>query len=725
MDFLKNHAVVIGAIAALIAIIPFLFKLPSKCRQLLRKWNAGQHSDAQRMVTAADTVQPKIIGRDGIAEDIRTAFETCPTVVIHGGMGAGKTTIARHYRNKFQLKYPLSLTFRAQTDQDLIADLAQFAVDHGDGKSDEKPQDLAAKALVRIKQQAGTAPVLIVLDNVEQPDRAAPTLAIARWMPQGAQLHTLITARNETLAQSVTNLPAPSLTEADCIAILENLTQDTDPAFAEIARELDRLPIAVVQAGRWMAESNAHTAAAFLAEYHDILLEDPGDDPAMFTVDRKIAAVVRMAWRSLPPEVQELGSILAVLSPDHDAKPIFELMRDLPPDEDNHERVKPISPAIWALIRSDDGLDDAYRALRRAGLIERVEDGMGMRMHRAIQIVIRAQSEHTACRHMAVSVLASVFPHDAGDSQNWPVCRLITPHMLPFLHGDPVETEAMEYLANQASIYFQRVAEYDVALILAQLSFDLKITRLPAGHRNVGVAHSRLGSVYGQLNRSQDAVAAYRHALHLGQVHDHPARDIATSASNLGLALQKRWRATGQPDLLVEALTHLRTSLASLREIFGGDSAEVTSILNNLGAVRRAQGRVRSAIVLYQAAVRIGEVAHVPSNIHANRLNNLGAVLLQSGWFTEAQPHLQHAYDILSVELPPKHPDLIITGRWLVSNHLALARAGVDAEQHRTTARDLCDTYDFDWGAQEKIAGKLPLTPLWPNCGTATSERSD
>jgi uncharacterized protein YegL/tetratricopeptide (TPR) repeat protein len=153
------------------------------------------------------------------------------------------------------------------------------------------------------------------------------------------------------------------------------------------------------------------------------------------------------------------------------------------------------------------------------------------------------------------------------------------------------------------------------------------------------------------------AIAALREALNLIP-NDH--RDRAALLSNLGGALRARFERTGDLSDLEQAIVSTRQALAAT----GAEDSQYPAILNNLGAMLSETGRYQEALEAAREAVDIRRVLaaqnpgiYLPDM--AMSLNNLGTMLSETGRYQEALEAAREAVDIRRV-LAAQNPGIYL-----------------------------------------------------------------
>ena len=100
-------------------------------------------------------------------------------------------------------------------------------------------------------------------------------------------------------------------------------------------------------------------------------------------------------------------------------------------------------------------------------------------------------------------------------------------------------------------------------------------------------------------------------------------------------------------------------ALRILEKIPVEEHPNLTSVINNLGDVLRAQGDLEGAQAALERAMQIDEVAHGP--VHPKlgiRINNLGLVLHAQGDLAGAKAHYGRALRMVGQFLPAGQPNI-------------------------------------------------------------------
>lgn len=204
-----------------------------------------------------------------------------------------------------------------------------------------------------------------------------------------------------------------------------------------------------------------------------------------------------------------------------------------------------------------------------------------------------------------------------------------------------------------------------------------------------------------------------RAAVDLNEAHRPRSESLAMSYDQLGRILHAMAEA-GQRDQLPEAIKVTQRALALSRRLHGRWAEPVAASLNNLGTVRRTQGRGAAAARLYAASLTIKREALPGKDARvATGALNTGAMWLEAGRADAAEELLQEAVETLrrAFVAEPEHPELRTAASWLMSCLLVRAAAGQDTARRESAARALADDFGLDWADEQAKARRYPQPP--------------
>ena len=243
-------------------------------------------------------------GRDGLLDQLRETLLSGDRAVVqalHGMGGVGKTQLAIEYAHRFAGSYDLVWWINAESPELIGEQFAALAVKLSCANPGDDTATAHSAALTELWQRDQW---LLVFDNADNPEQ------LVSLMPTGAG-HVLITSRAQDWAEVALPVPVDVLVRAESVAILRNRVPGLDDADADrVARELGDLPLALAQAGGYMAKTgtSARQYLSLLADRLAQVLEE--GRPAAYP--DSLTAVTRLAFQRLNAEDPAAGTLVAV-----------------------------------------------------------------------------------------------------------------------------------------------------------------------------------------------------------------------------------------------------------------------------------------------------------------------------------------------------------------------------------------------------------------------------
>ncbi|MEV0108495.1 tetratricopeptide repeat protein [Nocardia sp. NPDC050799] len=517
--------------------------------------------------------------------DAALAGEGVPVVVaaVHGLGGVGKSSLAAYWAGTRDHGCAPMVWIHADSKQGVDRGLAGLAARLQPALAEVLTvQDLAERGLQWLSTHTGW---LLILDNVEDPADIAPVLARARTGK------VLITGRLSVPWQAgavIVSLDVLAADEAQRLLtglITAGGPRDLD-GVAELCEALGYLPLAVEQAGAYLAHQRFTTPRAYLR-----LLTDhpaPTFDRAAAGTDpqRTIARVWRVTLdriAELEPAAGELLRTLAWYAPDN-------------------------IPLTLCWDPADQiTVDAALGVLAAYNMITPDPGGAGLSIHRLVQAVARtpdADDPHRdpeaiqQARARAAATLHAGLP-DIQNPATWPAWRNLLPHIDALTSYTPTSgsestTATIATICNNTGIFlndqglhasaldYLHHARTDCERVLGDEHPDTLASR-----NNLALAHQSAGRV-GEAIPLLERTLADRERI-LGE--EHP--NTLTSRNNLALAHRTANRVG-------EAIPLYERTLTDCERILGEEHPNTLTSRNNLAGAYRAAGRVGEAIPLYE-----------------------------------------------------------------------------------------------------------------------------
>jgi tetratricopeptide (TPR) repeat protein len=589
---------------------------------------------------------PNFTGRDAIFDAIQAGLTREEGMVhpqvIFGTGGVGKTQLAVEYVWRHRADYDVVWWVGAETTASLHGDYAALAPQVGLGQDPD--QDIMVAGVRAWLEDYPRW--LMIFDNADDPAAIIPLL------PRAGDGHVLVTSQQEDdLGMRADLIPLNVLGREEATQFLLTRTGHSDLAAAgQLADALGRLPLALEQAGAFIAQTKVITLARYLELFsqQSLKLLGRGRPPGSYwhTVDTTWDLSLQRLRRETPAAAGLL-TLLAFLAPDDLP---WQLLASHPGQ---------LPDTLAAVAEDEVALAEMIGALRRYSLVKVAGDGLST--HRLLQAVIREDLDPGAQQQWATAaivLLRASFPEESDDVRTWPQCQRLLPHALAATAhaeqlGVQVSPEATSWLLDHAATYLQGRAQLTQAKDLSQRALAIDEAALGPDHPDVAVRRNNLGSVLLDLGDFTGAKAQLEQALAIDEAAlgpDHPA--VAVRRNNLGSVLRDLADFTG-------AKAQFERALAIDEATYGPDHPNVGRDRNNLGSVLQDLGDLTGAKAQYEQALAIDEAALGQDNpgVAIDR-NNLGLLLRELGDLTGAKAQSEQALAIDEAALGPDHPNV-------------------------------------------------------------------
>ncbi|MFL6233993.1 MAG: tetratricopeptide repeat protein, partial [Thermoanaerobaculia bacterium] len=545
---------------------------------------------------------------------------------VHGLGGVGKTRLAVEYAWRYAADYTALLFVGAGSPADLRRNLAALCDRNVlDLPEQEAPEEEVREAAV-LRWLGAQPGWLLILDNVDSEDAAAAVDALIPRLQGG---HVLLTGRLARWSAEVEPLELDVLTEEAAAGFLLARTkdrrrkspEDADLAVA-LARELGFLPLALEQAGAYIAERRL-TLAAYLEEWHSrheqVLT---WFDPRVSHYSASIAITWQTSVDRLSAPARRLLERLAWLG----QEPIPESLLDVPVPDSLEEPDR----------------RDALVELATYSLVTRDGETPTLTVHRLVQDVTRRSLRNgpgdrsiTEILGEALRWIDDAFVGNPQDVRTWPTLDPLAPHARAVvMYADTTGiADPTGRLMNGLALLFDAKSLLGEAELLKRRVLAIAEQSFGAEHPNVATALTNLALLLQATNRLSEAEPLMRRALEIdeqsfGTEHPNVARDLNNLASLLH-----------DTNRLSEAEPLMRRALAIDEKSFGTEHPNVARDLNNLAALLQATNRLSEAELLKRRTLAIDEKSFGTEHPNVARdLNNLASLLHDTNRLSEAEP---------------------------------------------------------------------------------------
>lgn len=612
-------------------------------------------------------------GRGQLLDQVREQLRGGRSVVLpqaqpqalFGLGGVGKTQIALEYVHRFMADYDLVWWVPAEHVDNVIASLAELGARIGAAGGEDTA---ASEETVRMLSQGKpTKRWLLVFDNADDPDE------LSAYLPKGG--HILVTSRNQAWSQEGATLSVDVFLRQESIEHLSRHAPGLTPEEADqVATAVGDLPLAVEQAGAWLAETATPTAeylrrlteetAAVLA-----LGQQPSDYPETVAATWNIS-IERLKERS--PAAVRLLQLCAFFAPE-------PISSDLLYGKAMLNALNLQESLLVGLI---------IQEIRHLSLAKVDQASNSIQVHRLVQSVIRSQmttDEQREARHIVHTVLAGARPDGDEPTDNpksWPKFGIIWPHLSASDIRNCKEVDPRRLLIDRVR-YLWKQGEFPRAQQLAQDVLahwkplrgedDAQYMYLRGQLANV----LRSQGLYVEARRIDEELRERQRRVHGTR---HPYTYVTTSSLASDLA------ALGEYTRAVELAKEAHEGFSQL---FHESHPRTLNAANNLALALRMVGNYGEARQIDQATYDRRRRPEVLGPDHPYTLasaDSLGRDLREVGFYTESVAVLSKAYEQHKRVLGKDFPGTLRCAKSLA---VSLRRAGQFEDARRLTRATL------------------------------------
>ncbi len=510
------------------------------------------------------------IGRDDLLRKLIQVWQEGGTRVltqlINGMGGVGKSSVAAALTERIKADADLTWWLRSEEEATLIEDLCDLAGEIGIAEGAD-PRERARQTVRHL--QSSDKRWLLVFDDVKDEQMVSP------WVPRSGRGFSLITTRDRTMNQLGAAMPVDVLPNDVATGFLLARVAESDAArdgagAARVAQLLGGLPLALEQAGAWVAASSLNTFDAYTRMFVDAT-KNPFPDGTV-PLDYHLTA-----WASVQVSINAAAAITPV------AERLWHVLGWLAPAGLSLRWLSDVAHDTY-LATDVSELRAAAVALERFSLLRATSDGI-LEVHRVVQAAARRASPSEAGL-AAVAALRMASPGAGSNPSTWDLNQRLLPH-------------AISAMATGAGL---PDAAGDVWLIHNSCASSLLASGDPIAATRLLETGSRYAEAeFGKqdartLASLSDLAVAYRHAGRPKAAAELGAQVVSASASLLG---DDHWETLERRSALAIALRDqglIAEALQSNGEVVSNMTRIVRDLRHDLLAMK-----ARHAVLLYES----------------------------------------------------------------------------------------------------------------------------
>jgi serine/threonine protein kinase/tetratricopeptide (TPR) repeat protein len=573
------------------------------------------------------------------------------TPAVSGLGGIGKTQIAVEYVYRYHSEYKVILWVRGDIREKMLSDIATLATILNLKEQHEQAQRRVIEA-VRTWLRKNTQ-WLLIIDNIEDL-RLVQTL-----LPSSARGHILLTTRTQTTGNIAQCIDLGKMTLEEGALFLLRRTkilphdatfQDASTADCQRAKEicevLDRLPLALDQAGAYIEESGCNLAN-YLDRYKagrmKLLSMRSG-----FDFDHPLSVTDTFSYcfdkiEKISPAAVELLRYCAFLH------------SDTIPEELITKGAAELGPTLQPVAADPFLLDAAIVTLRKFSLVHRNSDTNMLSLHRLVQAVLQdsmSEQERRIWVERTVRAINLALP-DISEFSMWQCCQQYMPHVqncVALIEQWKIVSPEAARLLEQTGMYLQVQAQFTQAQILFEQAADMRTLLGAVEPAATAASLSHLFWHYYYQGQYAAAEQPIWKALRLLQ------QTPGTDQLLLALYLEAIAYLFYQQGKYSRAEEYFLQALAIYEERVGLQHPLAVCAFSGLGNVNLALANYDLAERFFWDALNIWQQMPGPQHpFMGASLNGLAQISIAHGKYTQAELYLQQERIHLEQTLPPLH----------------------------------------------------------------------
>jgi tetratricopeptide (TPR) repeat protein/DNA-binding XRE family transcriptional regulator len=640
---------------------------------------------------------------------------------LYGLGGVGKTQTAAEYAFRYGEYYTHVFWVLAATRDTLVADFVKLAELLDLPEKDQQDQQ---RIVIAVKRWlAAHEGWLLILDNADDLPQAQ------QFLPSNHKGYILFTTRAQASGRIAASIEVEQLGLQEGTLLLlrwiKRLDMDTpldqaqpaDRTAAErIVKEMDGLPLAIIQAGAYIEETGCSLEdyLSYYAEHRKDLLARPS---RLLDYPQTVATTWALSFEQVQQESAAAADLLCLCA---------FLAPDAIPEEMLARGAAELGPVLGAAAADSFKLNEALEVLRRYSLVRRNRSTHMLSIHRLVQTVHRDSMDQETQRIWAertVRAINAAFPEiDYGAEKNHQYyLQYYLPHIqecAALITQYHLHSQEAARLLHQAGAFLFFHGFYPQSQSLHQQALTIRMELFGSDHPDVAESFNVLGMLSRNQGDYKQAEGFHQQALAIRKKSlgpNHPT--TVQSLNNLGvlyraqgkykeaepllqqaLSIHQQSLGSEHPDTLISLINLaklyveqrkieqseqlLQQVLATSERVLEPGHPLIAQSLNLLARLSYVQGGHEQAETLWKQSLTILEKAFGPEHpATAERLNDLAELYFAQGRYLQAQTFYQRALSICEKTLGSDHPDSIAVRNRLI-NILSKREEEQDSDHH-------------------------------------------
>ncbi|KAF8534452.1 hypothetical protein BDD12DRAFT_895849 [Trichophaea hybrida] len=494
------------------------------------------------------------------------------------------------------------------------------------------------------------------------------TEGLAEFIPRGTKGTVIVTTRNYELAGNLADVDVLHKEKMSPGEAMQLFTKQCptardfkqDSAISLLLEELHYLPLAIVQAAKYLRHNQVISPSRYLELFQKTekeLLSIPFSDPHRYANRETVIATFSITYRQVREQSPLAFSLLKLMACIDRQNIPHELLESSLSDEFEDE----------AMICEDEiSRSEAISKLINLSLLTAVERGTAYEMHSLVHASLDAFlssiQEMDATVEWSLRILNGILPN--GEFENWTTWNLYLPHAVALTSKVKTESLNSATILYNMSWYLELIGRFSEAEHAAQRSVTARISLLGQEHTDTSNSISNLASTYRNQGRWKEAEVLEVQVMEtrkrvLGQEHPSTLTSMANLASTY--RNQGRWKEAEVLEVQV---------METRKRVLGQEHPDTLTSMANLASTYRNQGRWKEAEVL---EVQVMETRkRVLGQEHPDTLTsmaNLASTYRSQGRWKEAEVLEVQVMKTRKRVLGQEHPDTLTSMANLASTY--------------------------------------------------------